>query len=165
MNKKTSILKEMGKEIGRDLASIVKETPAVGKKAAAILGKKLSSMALVALDISTIPFVGSLSAEIKKRIYDDLGFSKFATKVNMFSNIAIYGYLASLMAQDLDTRLCLGLGGSLYGMAELCYRAHETNTRILYYGSGSTIGYLPSKAIKYIFEKYDVAKQNIEFME
>jgi len=150
---KQSVARKMARGIASDLGSLV------------------SNGAKVAAKIASLPLVGMLSPEIRGRIYGENtqgDWSTVAAGVSCITNIPVYlagGYLTgrSLFGSGTEAEL-LGCMGGMIGILEAIRRFNNLTDNIpaLQNIPQSTFGYLPSKAINYISEKYDNAKKNIE---
>jgi len=141
---KAKILEQMAKEIGYDTYSLAKK---VGKGIAYV---------------STAPIIGLLNPSIREKFYDsenlELG-AQIMSVIGEFASLgAIQHYFDNSEGKIEGIPFYLGLGiileGGIRVLSSIC------GTKL-----GSIEGYIPSKAMGYIYNKYDSVKSKLEQMK
>ncbi|MFC1682131.1 hypothetical protein ACFL0X_00770 [Nanoarchaeota archaeon] len=140
MKNEETILEHMVKDIGQD---------AYG------LGKKIGRATRY---LATAPIIGSLNSNIKERVYHNENLEQYATTLSAVSSVPIYVYAAYNLIISGNETLGLSLlaGGGVEFLARFASQIYGENI-------GNLVGYIPSKIIEYVLEKYDHTKlQNMK---
>lgn len=145
--KKQTALEYMVKDISSDVANIAKTT-----------GK-------VAYHVAMAPFVGMLNEETKARFYDHSESAvSMATQASYIIAPVVYGAAAYVTTESPNVTfvsLMAGVFESLFRAGATSHSIKEARRSGHYFDKehfGTSLGYVPSKIIEYVDDKWQDAK-------